>query len=129
MARRKTSAKKPVASATNSTAANEVKTAVEIIEDAPATEETAPVVHATEETTPAAPTADDTAPESPAFKLIVQAGNAEFDITDVIEKAYAAYKEGHSDAVTDFCVYVKPEDGAAYYTANGEGSPDYKITL
>ena len=48
MARRKTSAKKTAASATNSTAANEVKTAVEIIEDAPATEETAPVVPATE---------------------------------------------------------------------------------
>lgn len=61
---------------------------------------------------------------------IVQAGGEEFDITDIARKAYKAYKAVHKRKhVTDFKVYVKPEEHAAYYTVNGEGSDEFRIDL
>ena len=66
----------------------------------------------------------------PVLKTVVQVGNAEFDISDIAQKTYRAYKSTHKrKVVTDFCVYVKPEESAAYYTINGEGSPEMKIEL
>ena len=32
-------------------------------------------------------------------------------------------------AVSEFVVYVKPEENAAYYVINGEGSDSYRIDL
>lgn len=64
------------------------------------------------------------------FTTTLQIGDAEYDITDITAKAYRAFKSVHKrKIVTDFRVYVKPEEGAAYYTVNGEGAPDYKIDL
>ena len=61
---------------------------------------------------------------------IVQAGGQEYDITGITEKAYKAYKSVHKRKhVTEFKVYVKPEEGVAYYTVNGEGAEDFKIDL
>lgn len=66
----------------------------------------------------------------PVLTTLVQVGDKEFDITGIAEKAYKAYKSTHKrKAVTDFKVYVKPEENAAYYTVNGEGSADFKIDL
>ena len=66
----------------------------------------------------------------PVLKTVVQVGNAEFDISDIAQKTYKAYKSTHKrKIVTDFCIYVKPEENAAYYTINGEGSPEMKIAL
>lgn len=66
----------------------------------------------------------------PVITTILQLGDKEFDITGIAEKALKAYKTVHKrKAVTEFVVYVKPEDGAAYYTVNGEGSEEYKIEL
>lgn len=66
----------------------------------------------------------------PALKTVVQVGSAEFDISDIAQKTYKAYKSTHKrKVVTDFCIYVKPEESAAYYTINGEGSPEMKIEL
>ncbi len=66
----------------------------------------------------------------PVLTTIVQIGDQEFDITDIAAKAYKAYKSVHKrKAVTDFKVYVKPEENAAYYTVNGEGADDFKIEL
>lgn len=66
----------------------------------------------------------------PVLTTIVQIGNQEFDITDIAAKAYKAYKSVHKrKVVTDFKVYVKPEDNAVYYTVNGEASDDFKIEL
>lgn len=68
--------------------------------------------------------------KEPVFKTIVQVGNKEFDITDIAAAAYKAYKSVHKrKTVTDFVVYIKPEESAAYYTVNGEGSDEYKIDL
>lgn len=68
--------------------------------------------------------------DTPILSTVVQVGDAEYDITDITAKAYKAFKSVHKrKVVTDFCVYVKPEEGAAYYTVNGEGAPEYKIDL
>ena len=73
-------------------------------------------------------------PKSKAPELVLtttlQVGDAEFDISALAEKAYKEYKRVHKrKVVTDFHIYVKPEEGAAYYTVNGEGSEDFKIDL
>ena len=66
----------------------------------------------------------------PVLITTLQLGDAEFDISDITAKAYKAYKSTHKrKAVTEFRVYVKPEEGVAYFTVNGEGSPDFKINL
>ena len=73
-------------------------------------------------------------PKNPKPELVLtttlQVGDAEFDISALAEKAYKEYKRVHKrKVVTDFHIYVKPEEGAAYYTVNGEGSEDFKIDL
>ena len=73
-------------------------------------------------------------PKSKAPELVLtttlQVGDAEFDISALAEKAYKEYKRVHKrKVVTDFHIYVKPEEGAAYFTINGEGSEDFKIDL
>ena len=73
-------------------------------------------------------------PKSPKPELVLtttlQVGDAEFDISALAEKAYKEYKRVHKrKVITDFHVYVKPEEGAAYFTINGEGSEDFKIDL
>ncbi len=41
-----------------------------------------------------------------------------------------SYKSVHKrKVVNEFVIYVKPEENAAYYTINGEGSDEYKIDL
>ena len=66
----------------------------------------------------------------PVLITTLQVGDAEFDISDIAAKAYKAYKSTHKrKVVTEFRVYVKPEENAAYYTVNGEGSADFKIDL
>ncbi len=73
-------------------------------------------------------------PKNPKPELVLtttlQVGDTEFDISALAEKAYKEYKRVHKrKVVTDFHIYVKPEEGAAYYTVNGEGSEDFKIDL
>ena len=66
----------------------------------------------------------------PVLATIVQADGREYDITQIAEKAYKAYKSVHKRKhVTEFRVYVKPEEGVAYYTVNGEGSDAFRIEL
>ena len=66
----------------------------------------------------------------PVLITTLQVGGAEFDISNIAERAYKAYKSTHKrKVVTEFRVYVKPEENAAYYTVNGEGSADFKIDL
>ena len=66
----------------------------------------------------------------PVLTTVLQIGETEFDITDIALKAYKAYKSTHKrKAVTDFRIYVKPEENAAYFTVNGEGSDDFKVDL
>ena len=51
-------------------------------------------------------------------------------ITDLAAKAEAAYKAINADAeIKTLDIYVKPEESAAYYVVNGEGSADFRIEL
>lgn len=66
----------------------------------------------------------------PKMTAIVQVGGQEFDIADITERAYKAYKAEHKrKTVTEFKVYVKPEENVAYYTVNGEGADEFKVEL
>jgi len=66
----------------------------------------------------------------PVLTTTLQIGDKEYDISDLAAKALKAYKSTHKrKVVTDFHVYVKPEENAAYFTVNGEGSADFKVDL
>lgn len=63
--------------------------------------------------------------------LYVQFAGKEFtekELVDAAKKAYVALGNQASDIKT-MDVYVKPEESAAYYTVNGEGSDEFKIEL
>lgn len=65
-----------------------------------------------------------------SLKTIVQVNGKDIDVSTIAADALKAYKSVHKrKVVNEFVVYVKPEENAAYYTINGEGSPDYKIDL
>ena len=86
--------------------------------------EKAPAEKKPVEKKPAAPKAE------PKMTVVVQVGGQEFNVAEITEKAYAAYKADHKrKTVKEFTVYVKPEENVAYYTVNGEGSDDFKIEL
>ena len=113
------------------------------IAEAPAVEAPAPEVPAKKTRKPRAKKAsakptDDTPKKrgrkpketGPVLTTTLQIGDREFDISGIAEKAYKEYKSVHKrKVVTDFHIYVKPEEGAAYFTINGEGSDDFKIDL
>lgn len=66
----------------------------------------------------------------PVIKTIVQVDGKDIDVSTVAADALKAYKAVHKrKVVTEFVVYVKPEDNAAYYTVNGEGSDEFKVEL
>ena len=107
-----------------------VETAPVIAEPIAETVTEAPVAETPEKKTrkPRAKKADKKS--EPVLITTLQLGDAEFDISDIAAKAYKSYKSTHKrKAVTEFRVYVKPEEGVAYFTVNGEGSPDFKINL
>ena len=67
---------------------------------------------------------------APKATVTVEAAGRQFDITAIADKAVAAYKAMNENAaVKTVDVYVKPEEGVAYYVINGEGSADFKVEL
>ena len=67
---------------------------------------------------------------APKATVTVEAAGRQFDITAIADKAVAAYKAmNEKAAVKTVDVYVKPEEGVAYYVINGEGSADFKVEL
>ena len=60
----------------------------------------------------------------------MQVEGKDYDISGLAEKLLKQYKSVHKrKVVTEFAVYVKPEENAAYYTINGEGGDEFKIEL
>ena len=51
--------------------------------------------------------------------VFLEVADQKYDMAEVSEKAKADFKANHSENLEDIKVYVKPEDGKAYYTANG----------
>ena len=50
--------------------------------------------------------------------VYLEVADQKYDMAEVSEKAKADYKANHKEKLNDIKVYVKPEDGKAYYTAN-----------
>ena len=134
MAARKTTAKKAPAKVQEVKAAAEATLEEVKVETAKVAEEVkAEAVKVAEEVKAAAKKAP--AKRAPKKKAAVATVTVEFagkqiTITDIAAKAEAAYLASHKDAVVETVdVYVKAEEGVAYYVVNGEGSADFKIAL
>lgn len=66
----------------------------------------------------------------PVIKTILQVGGKDYDVSTLAVDLLKSYKSTHKrKAVSEFVVYVKPEENAAYYTVNGEGQDDFKQEL
>ena len=58
-------------------------------------------------------------PRAAAPAVYVQFGENETDVAALIEAAKADYSVANSAAAKDIKLYIKPEDGMAYYVING----------
>ncbi len=66
----------------------------------------------------------------PTVNVFVEYMGKQAAAKEVVAKAMDAYKAAHADAeIKTFEVYVKPEENAAYYVVNGEGSAEFKVEL
>ena len=50
--------------------------------------------------------------------VFAQAGGLEYDVTDIVEKAKADYKAGHKGGIHNCKVYIRADEGMAYYVIN-----------
>ena len=71
-----------------------------------------------------AASAKKTAAKAAAVKSVeavkVQFAGAEYDVAAVVEAAKADFKQNNKGTIKSISVYIKPEDGAAYYVVNDE---------
>ena len=77
------------------------------------------------------PAAKKAAAKKPAAgdKVVLQYNGKDIEMKAVVEACKADYKaKGHKTA-NNVCVYVKPEENAAYYTVAGKGAEDFKVEL
>lgn len=66
----------------------------------------------------------------PETTIFVEYAGLQIKAKDVLAAALASYKEKNPETeIKTVEVYVKPEEKAAYYVVNGEGSDDYKVEL
>lgn len=136
MAARKTTAKKAPAKvqvqeakAVAEAKIEEVKTETAKVAETVKTE-TAKAVEEVKEAVKKAPAKRAPKKKAAVATVTVEFAGKQMTITDIAAKAEAAYLEAHKDAVIETVdVYVKPEEGVAYYVVNGEGSADFKIAL
>lgn len=108
------------------------KTAAASKKAAPAKKATAP--KAAEEKKEAAP--KKTAAKKPAAKkevkssVVIEYAGKQIVAKDVLEAAKNSYESMNKGAAIETIeIYVKPEENAAYYVVNGEGSDQYKVIL
>ena len=61
--------------------------------------------------------------------IFVQFGSGEWNVSELAERAKAAYlDEGHRAAsIKKLCLYVKPEDGKAYYVVNDKAAGNIEL--
>lgn len=70
------------------------------------------------------------AKEEAKTTVVVEFYGKQVNTADIVAKAEKAYTDAHKDAeIKTLEVYVKPEEDAAYYVVNGEGSDDFKVSL
>ena len=51
-------------------------------------------------------------------KIFPELDERQYNMDEIGKKVKAAYKASHKEKLKDLKIYVKPEDGKAYYTAN-----------
>ena len=90
---------------------SEKKTTVSPVEESPAVE-----VKAAAKKSAKAPARRSRPPLSP--ELYVELGSKQYNITDLVERAKTDYRATHKVGVQSCKIYVKPEEGAAYYVIN-----------
>lgn len=60
----------------------------------------------------------------------VQFAGYEVSADELDEKVKTDYEaKTGATASGEICIYIKPEEGVAYYSVNGEGSPEFKVAL
>lgn len=75
-------------------------------------------------------TATTTKKTETVIKTILQVNGKDIDVSTLGADLLKKYKSVHKKKkVTEFVVYVKPEENAAYFTVNGEGSEEFKAEL
>lgn len=62
--------------------------------------------------------------------VVVEFAGKQIKAKEVLAKAEAAYAEAHKGVeIKTLELYISPEQNAAYYVVNGEGSDEFKIEL
>ena len=62
--------------------------------------------------------------------VVVEFGGRQVAAKDVLAQAEKAYAKTHPGTVIKSMeLYISPEQNAAYYVVNGEGSDDFRIDL
>lgn len=61
--------------------------------------------------------------------VVVEFADKQIDVAAVVEAAKADFKAKGHRAPKTVKVYIKPEEGVAYYTVNDKGSEDQKVDL
>ena len=51
-------------------------------------------------------------------EVFIVTGGRQYNITDIVERVKADYRATHKVGVQSCKIYIKPEDGAAYYVVN-----------
>ena len=127
--------KNPIAAAAKKMAAapvsNSVVTEVKAAEVKAETKTEAPKAEEPKkETAKKAPAKRTTAKDIKTSVVVQFAGKevTEKDLIAAVKKAYTKKGNKVGDIKT-IEIYVKPEENAAYYVVNGEGSDDYKVIL
>ena len=67
---------------------------------------------------------------APEAKVVVEYAGRKVVAKEVLAAAIENFKTAHGETeIKTIEIYVKPEENAAYYVVNGEGSSDYKVEL
>lgn len=62
--------------------------------------------------------------------VVVEFAGKQIKAKEILAKAEAAYAEAHKGTeIKTLELYISPEQNAAYYVVNGEGSDEFKIEL
>lgn len=66
----------------------------------------------------------------PEASVVIQCAGKEIVAKDVLAAAAKAFQETHEGVeIKTIELYIKPEEGAAYYVVNGESADGYKVEL
>lgn len=66
----------------------------------------------------------------PKSSVVIEYAGGQVSAKDIVTKATKAFTKANKGVtIKKIDVYVKPEEGVAYYVVNGVGSDEYKVSL